>query len=147
IDCIFTLDYEIYGNGEGSLADLVYGTGEKLRETFLKWDARFVNYVEVGEFEQIEKAATDAAVGNVTQQVRQMYEEGFEIALHLHPQWAKARHEGGRWLLDMSEYNLCVLAPQRIEEIIGRSVEYLRRLTGDADFSPISFRAGNWLFQ
>jgi len=29
IDCIFTIDYEIYGNGEGSLRELVYEPTQK----------------------------------------------------------------------------------------------------------------------
>ena len=34
VECIFTLDYEIYGNGSGSLADLVYEPGERLKAMF-----------------------------------------------------------------------------------------------------------------
>ena len=30
IECIFTLDYEIYGNGTGALKDLVYEPAERL---------------------------------------------------------------------------------------------------------------------
>jgi hypothetical protein len=147
IDCIFTLDYEIYGNGGGSLKDLVYGPAEQLREIFLKWNARFVNFVEVSELEQIEKHGTDPDIAAVKQQVRDLYREGFEIGLHLHPQWSNARHENGRWLLDLSEYNLCTLPQGRISEIVEQSLHYLRQMIGQPDFSPLSFRAGNWLFQ
>jgi len=54
IECIFTLDYEIYGNGTGALGDLVYGPTERLRDIFRKWNAQFVAFVEVAEFEKIE---------------------------------------------------------------------------------------------
>jgi hypothetical protein len=147
IKCIFTLDYEIYGNGTGSLNELVYEPTERLLQVFEKWGARFVNYVEVAEFERIESAGTDAAIGLVKQQVKQMHRSGYEIALHLHPQWYNARFERGQWELDYTEYNLCTLPQPRIAEIVDRSVHYLVYMVDEPTFSPISFRAGNWLFQ
>jgi hypothetical protein len=148
IECIFTLDYEIYGDGTGPLRELVYEPTERLRAIFEKWDTRFVNFVEVAELEIIESGGTDpAAIALVKQQVELLYRAGHEIALHLHPQWYNARFEQGRWHLDNSEYNLCTLPAARISEIVGRAVDYLGRMVGDPAFAPLSFRAGNWLFQ
>ena len=147
IECLFTIDYEIYGNGEGSLKELVYDPAERLTEIFEKWDARFVNFVEVAEFEKIEDGRTDPHIDLVRRQIRDLYAKGFEIALHLHPQWCNARHEQGRWQLDYSEYNLCTLPRPRIIEIVDRGLSYLRYAVDEAQFTPLSFRAGNWLFQ
>ena len=49
IECIFTLDYEIYGDGTGSLKELVYEPAEQLKAIFRKWNACFVNFVDVAE--------------------------------------------------------------------------------------------------
>lgn len=147
IECVFTLDYEIYGNGTGALRNLVYEPAQRLRDTFEKWDARFVNFVEVAEYEKIETFGTDPLIDVVKKQVRDFHRDGFEIGLHLHPQWCNARYEDGRWCLDYSEYNLCTLPRTRIAEIMERSLKYLRHLIGEPDFTPLSFRAGNWLFQ
>src|ERR1700722_2297757 len=147
IKCIFTLDYEIYGNGTGALKELVYEPTERLLQVFDKWGARFVNYVEVAEFELIEAAGTDAAIDHVKQQVKDMHRSGHEIALHLHPQWYNARFEQGQWVLDYTEYNLCTLPQPRIAEIVDRSINYLGHMVDNSQYSPISFRAGNWLFQ
>jgi hypothetical protein len=147
IHAIFTLDYEIYGNGTGSLRDFVYEPGERLLDVFRKHDARFVSFVEAAEFERIEQQGEDPAIDLVKRQIRAFYEEGFEVALHLHPQWYAARYDEGRWLLDYSEYNLCTLPRARISTIVERAVAYLRRTVGDPGFTPLSFRAGNWLFQ
>ena len=76
IKCIFTIDYEIYGNGTGALNELVYEPTERCCSVFEKWGARFVNYVEVAEFERIEAAGTDAAIGLVNQQVKEMHRRG-----------------------------------------------------------------------
>jgi len=147
IECIFTIDYEIYGNGEGSLKELVHDPAEKLRSIFLKYNARFVLFVEIAELEMISEEKTDPAVDSVKRQIKEFYDEGFELGLHLHPQWYKGRYEKGKWLLDYDEYNLCTLPKERIEQIVDQSIGYFRKTLNDAVFSPLSFRAGNWLFQ
>ena len=147
IEFIFTLDYEIYGNGKGSLEELIYVPANRLMDTFLKYGVHFVPFVEVAELELIEAYSADPIIDAVRQQIKDFHENGFELGLHLHPQWYKARRENGSWQLDYSEYNLCKQPPERIEEIVGRSINYLRRILGIADFTPLSYRAGNWLFQ
>jgi hypothetical protein len=147
IELVFTLDYEIYGNGCGSLRELVYEPGEQLRQIFHRHNARFVNFVEVSEFSKIDAFRSDSAIDLVKQQVKTLFREGFEIALHLHPQWANASYVDGRWALDFREYNLCTLPRPRIDQIVSQALEYLRQLVEDPLFTPLSFRAGNWLFQ
>lgn len=147
IECIFTIDYEIYGNGQGSLRELVYEPARKLMAVFEEWNVRFVNFVEVAELQKIEWSNTDEASADVRRQVREMFENGFEIALHLHPQWCNASIQDGNWLLDYSEYNLCRLPRPRIAEIVRTAIGYLGDVVGTADFTPTSFRAGNWLMQ
>ena len=147
IECIFTIDYEIYGNGKGSLRELVYEPAERLMATFRKWKASLVIFVEVAELEMLKAKGTDKAIDLVEHQLRDFYREGFELGLHLHPQWYNARYENGMWLLDYSEYNLCTLPRERIVQIVDRSIAYFRKVLGVADFTPLSYRAGNWLFQ
>ena len=96
IECVFTVDYEIYGSGEGALRELVYDPAEKLISLFHKWDARFVPFVEVAEFERIEAEGSDPDIGLVKQQIKKFHDTGFELGLHLHPQWYNARHENNR---------------------------------------------------
>lgn len=147
IECIFTIDYEVYGNGEGSLKEMVYEPTRKLKGLFDQVGAKIVVFVEAAELEKIEAAETDSAINEVKYQVQELHKEGHEIALHLHPQWYNARYEKGKWLLDYSEYNLCTLSRERVVQIVDRALAYLRRILGVADFTPVSFRAGNWLFQ
>jgi len=147
IECIFTIDYEIYGGGQGSLKELVYEPAERMAAIFRKRGLRFVAFVEVAELEVIEAKGTDPAIDLVKQQVHDFHGEGFELGLHLHPQWCNARYEDGRWLLDYSEYNLCTLPTERIVQIVDRVMAHFRELLGVADFTPFSFRAGNWLMQ
>lgn len=147
IECIFTIDYEIYGNGTGSLRELVYDPAERLMATFQKRNARFVVFVEVAELEIIEAKSIDSAIESVKHQIRDFRKDGFEIGLHLHPWWYNAHRQNGGWILDQSEYNLCALPGERIAQIIDRGISYLRRILGESDFTPLSHRAGHLLFQ
>jgi hypothetical protein len=147
IKVVFTLDYEIYGDGMGSLRELVYDPCRRLMDLFLRRGCRFVTFVEAAELEMISAQASDPAIGMVEQQVRDLRAGGFEIGLHLHPQWYNATLHEGTWILDYEEYNLCTLPRTRIEQIVNRSVQYLRNVLDEPRFTPLSFRAGNWLFQ
>src|SRR5436190_2602489 len=147
VEFIFTLDYEIYGSGLGSLRELVYEPARRLMGIFREHHMRFVAFVEAAELEIIEANGTDPAVHLVKEQIRELHRDGFEIGLHLHPQWYNARRENGNWLLDYSEYNLCTLSKPRIRGIVQRSIEYLRGVLAEPDFIPLGFRAGNWLLQ
>ncbi len=147
IELIFTVDYEIYGNGEGSLQELVYEPAERLAGIFRRWDVRWVAFVEAVELEKIEAAGSDVAIDRVKRQIETLSRDGFEIGLHVHPQWANALFERGRWALDYAEYNLCNLPRARIAQIVDRALGFLRHAVGAERFSPLSFRAGNWLFQ
>lgn len=147
IEFLFTIDYEIFGNGTGALNELVYEPARRLKQLFEDHSARFVAFVEVAEFERIDAFGTDAAIELVKKQISDFHRDGFEIALHLHPQWSNARYEKGQWILDLSEYNLCSLPKTRIAEIVDVSLNYLRHVIDQPAFTPLSFRAGNWLFQ
>jgi len=147
IEFVFTVDYEIYGNGEGSLRELVYLPSEQLRSTFLRHNARFVVFAEVAQLEMIEAFRSDPDIESTKSQLREFRAAGFELGLHIHPWWYGARHEAGKWTLNYDAYNLCTQPEERIDEIIERSIGYLRGFLDEPDFTPISFRAGHLLFQ
>ena len=146
-EIIFTIDYELYGSGDGTLRELVLEPAERLAEVFQRNGAKFVVFVEALELARIKDAAADPDVGAVCEQIRRLHQDGHEIALHIHPQWANARLRDGAWQLDFSEYNLGTLPRERIESIVDESLDFLRREIQDPSFQPIAFRAGNWLIQ
>lgn len=147
IECIFTLDYEIYGNGQGSLRDLVLDPTQRLAEVFQEFDAPFVVFAEAVEFAKMEEAQCDPDSAGVRAQMRELRAAGHEIALHLHPWWANARYEGGRWHLDWSERNIGTMEPARVEAIVSGAIRYLRDGLADPSFTPLSFRSGLWVMQ
>jgi peptidoglycan/xylan/chitin deacetylase (PgdA/CDA1 family) len=147
IECIFTLDYEIYGNGQGSVRDLVLSPTQRLAELFQEFDAPFVVFAEAVEFAKMEEAQSDPDIAEVRKQLRELRSAGHEIALHLHPWWARAKHKDGRWQLDWTERSICALQPERIEVIVSEAIQYLRDSLNDPHFTPVSFRSGLWVMQ
>jgi len=147
VDLIFTIDYEIYGNGEGSLHELVFEPAKTLKSIFDRANRKFVVFAEAAELAQIDRARSDSGIDKVKGQVRELHEDGFEIGLHLHPQWCNAEFRDGKWHLDYTEYNLCTLSKDRINKIVEESLVFLGEIIGMPDFRPTSFRAGNWLLQ
>ena len=147
IECIFTLDYEIYGNGVGSLRDLVLDPTLRLAELFNEFDAPFVVFAEAVEFAKMEESQSDPDTAEVRAQLRQLRAAGHEIALHLHPWWANARYQDGCWLFDWSERNIATLSADRVETIVSNAIRYLREALNDPSFTPFSFRSGLWAMQ
>lgn len=147
IEFIFTIDYEIYGNGEGTLRELVLEPTRRLMSLCREMGGTFVAFVEPLEFLKIEEHRTDGDAADVREQVATLREEKFEIGLHLHPWWWNARREEGRWKLDWGQRNICDLDRDSIDEIVSAAIEYLRGCVEDPLFSPLSFRGGLWLMQ
>lgn len=147
IHLILTVDYEIYGNGTGTLSDLMLNPARELKNICDQFDAKLVLFAEAAELRQINLHRTDHDIDEVKQQIKDFYRDGHEIALHLHPQWCRAEYIGGRWALNYGEYNLCSLTHRRITQIIDESILFLRKVLDYPAFTPIAFRAGNWLFQ
>lgn len=147
IRCVFTLDYEIYGNGKGNLRELVLEPTQRLSELFEQFHAPFVVFAEALEFARMQEVRSDPDIDAIGPQLRKLSAAGHEIALHLHPWWANARYDAGQWQLDWSERNICTLPAERIDAIVADAIAYLRGALQDPQFVPRSFRAGLWLMQ
>ena len=72
IECVFTLDYEIYGNGEGSLRDLVLDPTRRLAKLFQEFGAPFVVFAEAVEFARMEEVQSDPDTAGVRAQLREL---------------------------------------------------------------------------
>lgn len=146
INAIFTLDYEIFGNGQGSLKELVYEPTKNLIELFNEFNCKFVNFVEVAELIKIKENKSDPYISNIENQIQEMYNNGYEIGLHIHPQWFNAKFKNNTWDLDFNEENLCNLRIEKIDKYIKTSINYLKQILGEK-YQPVSFRAGGWMIQ
>jgi len=143
IKLIFTLDYEIYGDGTGDLQLDVFEPTSKLIKIFNEYSFKFVNFVEFAELLKCKEVFGQVSINFIEEQIKEMYETGYEIGMHMHPQWFNAQLYGLSWKLDYTEYNLCTLPYKKINEYIYKGIEYFESI-GIKNIT--SFRAGNWLF-
>jgi len=139
---IFTLDYEIFGNGQGSLKKLVYNPTQELVNLFDEYNYKFVNFVEVAELIKIKEHKSDNYISKVENQLSDMYKNGYEIGLHIHPQWFNAKYINNYWQLDMSERNICKLTQDKIDNYLDASIRHLKDVLGQS-YVPTSFRSGS----
>jgi hypothetical protein len=147
LEFIFTLDYEIYGNGQGTLAECVINPAKEFIKLFSNYKFPAVVFPEILELKKIDEFSTDSDIGKVKLQLREIYESGHEIGLHVHSWWSNAYFASGRWQLDRREINLCILGEERISTIINEAVVSLSTFINESDFRPITFRNGYWIMQ
>ncbi len=147
---IFSLDYEVYGNGEGDFETLMLKPTEELLLIFKKYGAKLSIMAEVAEIMALRNHKEfDNIREKIEDQLKQALYEGHDVQLHIHPQWFNSKYENGKWVLDYNEYSLANLTKERISSIIRTSKEYLECIGKEVNdkYRCVAFRAGNWLMQ
>ena len=103
---VISVDYEIFGNGEGDVRQHIVDPTERMARLCEKYGAVLTVFFEVEEYLAFEKFR-DALVKHlgydpaalVRQQIIALARAGHDIQLHLHPQWHRADFRDGKWIL------------------------------------------------
>jgi hypothetical protein len=124
-----TDDWELRGNGLGSVEELKMKTARRLMDCYESLGLRSTFNLEVlqqlaHEREASENADIRRARDLWLDTVEEMIERGFDIQLHLHPQWHDANHDGDYWRL-AERWNITDYEDDLIEETFHRSLDYL----------------------
>lgn len=154
LQVLFTLDYEIHGNGQGSPRDLmVEPTGRMLRQ-FDRYGAKLTVMADIGEILRFrrhaqETGADDYCYGEISDQLRTAVGTDHDVQLHVHPSYFDATLRDGRWQQNYAEYNVAGLSFERIDEIVRTGKSYLEGLLQPVDesYRCLAFRAANWAMQ
>ena len=103
---VISVDYEIFGNGEGDVRQHVTGPTERMAHLCEKYRAPLTVFFEVEEYLAFEKHrdALKKTLGydpaaEIRQQIIALAKAGHDIQLHLHPQWHQAEYREGKWRL------------------------------------------------
>jgi len=151
---IFTLDYEIHGNGEGDPLELLIEPTDRMLDLFDQYGARLTIMADVAEILKFKQYKDENGFDKfhydlITKQLKRAVETGHDVQLHLHSSFYNALYSDGCWRQDYSEYDLANLNPERLESIIRDGKKYLEELLQDADktYKCIAFRAANWSMQ
>lgn len=148
---IFTLDYEIHGNGEGHPQGLMLEPTDRLLRLCERYGAKLTIMADVAEIlkfkEYKEKTGRDDyAYDRIVDQLQRAVKTGHDVQLHIHSSYFNARHENGCWVQDWSEYDFAGLPYERMTWMIGTCKQFLESFLKPlvATYSPVAFRAANW---
>jgi hypothetical protein len=148
---IFTLDYEIHGNGEGCPSRLMVEPTGRLLRLFAEYGAKLTIMADAAEIIRFEEhreetGRDDYWHGAIVEQLRGALLSGHDVQLHIHPSYLNARCVNGRWEQDWSEYNFSGLPRARMDEIVRickDGLETMLRVV-DPSYRCLAFRAANW---
>lgn len=148
---LFTSDYEIHGNGDGSPLELMVAPTQRMLDHFEPHGAKLTIMADVAEIlkfkeYQEQTGRDDYHYAAIAAQLQDAIRRGHDVQLHLHASYFNARHEGGRWLQDWSEYDFAGLPPARLSEVVRVGRDFLTALLRpvDASYECLAFRAANW---
>lgn len=151
---IFTLDYEIHGNGEGDPLELLIKPTDRLLDLFNKYNARLTILADVAEILRFKKYKEENGFDKfhydlIIEQLRRAVKTGHDVQLHIHSSFYNAEFDNGSWKQDYSEYDLANLSIARLKSVIKEGKKYLEDLLQGADrnYRCIAFRAANWSMQ
>jgi hypothetical protein len=141
-----TDDWELRGNGMGSVYELQYLTSLKLMDLYDRLGVKGTFHLEVLQqiaflkySKQYRKIKKEAEYWR--EAVETMHRRGFDVQLHIHPQWHNAVYDGNFWKLD-KRWNITDYSTEEIDLFVDTSVNYLKEVLPDHEV--VAFRAGAW---
>lgn len=148
---VFTVDYEIHGNGDGCPKKLMIEPTDRMLRLFDRYGARLTIMADVAEILKFREYKLthghdayhyDAIVEQLCRAVR----TGHDVQLHIHSSYFNARHEQGCWTQDWSEYDFANLPLPRMNWMVGTGKRFLELLLKpmNASYRCLAFRAANW---
>jgi hypothetical protein len=151
LDVIFTLDYEIHGNGDGNPTRLMVRPTASLIRLFDEFGAKLTIMADVAEILRFrDHAMTTGRDGYsfaaIVDQLCAAVRNGHDVQLHIHSSYFNAEHENDHWRQDWSEYDFAALPYDRISWMIDTCKQFLESMLKPVrpDYQCIAFRAANW---
>ena len=151
LKALFTLDYEIHGNGDGCPHALMVQPTDRMLRQFDLYGAKLTILADAAEILKFKEYAKtrgqdDYHYAEIVDQLRDAIRRGHDVQLHIHSSYFNAKHEQGRWVQDWSEYNFAGLKPERLREFIRIGKNFLETLLRpvNPNYRCNVFRAANW---
>jgi len=148
---LFTLDYEIHGNGDGCPYELMLEPTTRILRLFNEYGAKLTIMADVGEILKFKEYAENTGedkfyYADIIKQLRSALSTGHDVQLHIHSSYFDSIYEDGSWSQNWMEYSLADLNYDRLNEIIRICKEFLEEVLSpvDPDYKCFAFRAANW---
>jgi len=148
IHLALTHDWELRGDGSGDIEQIQFAPLQKLLEIYAKVGARTTILPDVMQqmaFRRCENKhpSLKTLADSWDEHACDVFRQGHDIQLHLHPQWRNAEYANGVWQLN-GDWSILNYDRDTAHAMLAEGKEYLERLLQpiDADYQCIAFRAG-----
>lgn len=145
---ILTFDYELFlGNPSGHLRPSLLEPTENILKLLSQYQVKAVFYIDLVFLIKCREDSTEL-FQQVSNQVKNIHQQGHEIGLHLHPHWLDSEFKDEQWIFKSFEkFRMHSLSDVELTEIFTASLQVIREITKDEKFQFSSFRAGGWCLQ
>lgn len=157
---VFTLDYELFGNGSGDVFKHIIEPTEKLLVIAEKYGLKYTFFFEVIEYWKLkEEWGKGNAMGYkinpvvaMENQLKEAFRNGHDIQLHLHPQWVDAYWQDDKWNVNLNEWRLGGYhreGENSLENLFRRGKQTLEELLKPVcpEYQCVAVRAGGYNIQ
>ncbi len=151
---IFSLDYELFGDGSGNVGREQIAPTNALLDVFDQYSAKLSLFFEYGQYMGYSRfASPENALAEDNDKIRHQLVDavrrGHDVQLHYHPTWRNAKYIDGRFQLDVDCCDISLLPSEVIEKILVSGKCFLEELLRPVrhDYACNSFRAGAWSLQ
>ena len=148
IHLALTDDWELRGNGTGDVREIQLRPLRRLVELYERYGARGTVNAEVMQqltFRRLQDRHPELGrlADEWDEHLREAHRRGHDVQLHLHPQWAGAAYDGGRWHLP-GAWSILEHPPEEAYRMLAEGKEYLETLLRPVNpsYRCVSFRAG-----
>lgn len=151
---IFTLDYELYGNGSGNVFTHMIEPTRAILDVADKYNVKLTFFFEVVEYWKLKNewekgnymGYTENPIIAIEQQLIYAHSKGHDIQLHLHPQWIDAKWKNSQWIVNYDKWRLGCYEGEgedSILAIIKRGKETIENIIGKG-YQCTAIRAGGY---
>ena len=147
MNIILSIDYEIFGDGSGSMDACMLKPLHSMLRIAEQYHALLSIFAETLEIQALLDSEDDAEQAQaVCQQLQQACRDGHDIQLHLHPQWQGADVNTS---LKADQWRIGDVSKSMMEQMISEGKHWLEDLLQPVrtDYQCIAFRAGGWCIQ
>src|SRR2546423_2857351 len=146
----FVDDWELSGDGSGDARELQFAPMRELVRIYNSHGVRGSFNAEVMQQLTFRKFENDhpelkALANEWDAAIQDIYRQGHDVQLHVHPQWSDAEYENGKWNLK-GDWSILNYRRDEARQMIKSSKDYLENLLQavDPNYACISFRSGSW---
>jgi len=156
IKIIISLDYEVFGDGSGSVLNDVIRPTDRILAIAGKYGVPVTIMFEICEFMKYEEFDGDlqndlgySPAGLMKEQVQRAFKAGHDVQLHIHPQWADAVYKGKKWVMKDPWKEVGDLTAEEAVNLIEKSkeklVSVLREIDAGYECTSARFTGYNWV--